>query len=88
MTFYTEAYQNWNGEFPMYPNVNVELTHDELTNTDLVYSDNASTIMLKVKTAIENAGLPVDVWNNFLDEGSSEDYEHFLDTCRSIVSVS
>lgn len=63
---------------PKYPNIQVKLTGGD---------GNAFAILGKVKTALRDNGVSLAEQNLFMDEATTDDYDHLLVTCMNWVDV-
>jgi len=62
---------------PKYPEVTVQLAGED---------GNAFAILGRVSTALRRAGHP-EAANRFMEEATSGDYNHLLQTCMEYVDV-
>jgi hypothetical protein len=65
-------------KFPKHPDVTVELTGGD---------GNAFFIIAKVRQALQRAKVPAEEVKQFVDEATSGDYDHVLQTCMKWVEV-
>lgn len=63
---------------PKYPNVSVRLIGE---------SDNAFSILARVRTALKRGGVSVAEIDTFYDEATTGDYNHLLQTVMAWVEV-
>lgn len=64
---------------PKYPNVKVRLSR---------VNGNAFALMAAVKTAMKKAKIPDEEGTLFVEEATSGDYDHLIQTCMKWVAVS
>ena len=64
---------------PKYPEVKVQLVGSD---------GNAFAILGKVSKAMKRAGVAQTEVTKFMDEATSGDYDHLLQTCMTYVDVS
>ena len=61
-----------------HPEVNVQLSEED---------GNAFMILERVKSAMKKSGVNEDECKEFMDDATSEDYDHLLQTCAKWVTV-
>lgn len=65
-------------EFPKYPEITVQLTGQD---------GNAFMVIGTVKASLRKAGVDKAEQNAFVEEATSGDYDHLLQTCMKWVNV-
>lgn len=63
--------------------VNIEKPTVKLVGED----GNAFSILARVRVALRKAGMKQDKIKEFVDEATSGDYDHLLQTCMKYVNI-
>ena len=65
---------------PRYPHITVPMEQP-------VERDNAMAILARTRRAMLDAGVPREEIADFVDEATSDDYDHVIDTVRATVTT-